>query len=93
MNNTVTTAEIKRRGMAAIEEGLRLGPLHILKHNKPAAVVLSEEEYQRLAQSAVSLPEGLSALQWLLRHRGTGSLDKAEIDASLQAERDSWGGT
>jgi len=48
MNNTVTVAEIKRRGMAAIEEGLRRGPVHILKRNKPAAVVLSEEESQRL---------------------------------------------
>ncbi len=93
MDNTVTTAEIKRRGMAAIEEGLRQGPLHILKHNKPAAVVLSEAEYQRLAQGAASLPEGLSALQWLLSHPGTGSLDKAQIDAGLQAERDSWNGT
>lgn len=93
MDNTVTTAEIKRRGMAAIEEGLRQGPLHILKHNKPAAVVLSEAEYQRLARSAASLPEGLSALQWLLRHPGAGKLDKAEIDAGLQAERDGWDGS
>jgi hypothetical protein len=31
--------------MAAIEEGLRHGPLHIVKRNKPAAVVLSEDEY------------------------------------------------
>ena len=29
MNNTLTAAEIKRRGMAAIEEGLRKGPVHI----------------------------------------------------------------
>ena len=45
MNNTVTVAEIKRRGMAAIEDGLRRGPLHIVKRKKPAAVVLSEDEY------------------------------------------------
>ena len=48
MHNTVTVAEIKRRGMAAIEEGLRRGPVRIIKRNKPAAVVLTEEEYQRL---------------------------------------------
>ncbi len=41
--NTLTFAEIKRRGMAAIEEGLRCGPVHIVKRNLPAAVVLSEE--------------------------------------------------
>jgi PHD/YefM family antitoxin component YafN of YafNO toxin-antitoxin module len=50
MDNTVTAAEIKRRGMAAIEEGLGHGPLHILKRNKPAAVVLSEAEYRQLIQ-------------------------------------------
>ncbi len=33
-NNTVTIAEIKRRGMAAIEDGLRRGPLHIVKRNQ-----------------------------------------------------------
>ena len=30
MTNTLTTAEIKRRGMAAIEESLRRGPVHSL---------------------------------------------------------------
>ncbi len=39
MANVLTAAELKRRGMVAIEEGLRAGPLHILKRNKPAAVV------------------------------------------------------
>jgi hypothetical protein len=36
--NSLTAAELKRRGMAAIEEGLRKGPVHLVKHNKPAAV-------------------------------------------------------
>lgn len=40
--------EQNERKMAAIEEGLRLGPLYIMRRNKPSAVVLSEEEYQRL---------------------------------------------
>jgi len=91
MDNIVTTAELKRRGMAAIEEGLSRGPLHILKRNKPAAVVLSEEDYQRLVQGRGSPPAGLSAVQWLLRHPGPGKLGKTAIDAELQAERDAWG--
>jgi len=86
MNNTVTVAEIKRRGMAAIEEGLRRGPLHIVKRNKPAAVVLSEDEYLRLANGKAAQP-GLTALQWLLAQPVTGKRSKAEIDASLDAER------
>jgi PHD/YefM family antitoxin component YafN of YafNO toxin-antitoxin module len=48
MSNTITVGELKRRGMAAIEDGLRRGPVRIIKRNKPAAVVLSEEEYLRL---------------------------------------------
>lgn len=46
--NILTNAELKRRGLAAIEDGLRHGPVHIVKRNLPAAVVLSEDEYERL---------------------------------------------
>lgn len=91
MNNTVTTSEIKRRGMAAIEEGLSRGPLHILKRNRPAAVVLSEEAYQRLLLGRAPTPAGMSAMQWLLSQPTTGTRGKAEIDADVQAERDAWG--
>lgn len=36
--NTLTAAELNRRGMAAIEEGLRGGPIHIVKRNRPTAI-------------------------------------------------------
>lgn len=88
MNNILTVAEIKRRGMAAIEEGLRRGPVHIVKRNKPAAVVLSEEEYQRLLGRRSAAPEGLTAVQWLLAHSGGGTRDREQIDADLRSERD-----
>ena len=89
MNNTLTDAELKRRGMAAIEEGLRRGPVHILKRNKCVAVVLSEEEYQRLAHNRVASPEGMSAVQWLLSRPVSGKRSKAKIDAYVKGER-SW---
>ena len=89
--NTLTVAELKRRGMAAIEEGLRHGPVHLMKRNKPSAVVLSEEEYARLAQAkAGAAPVGMSAVQWLLSQRTTGTKRKAQIDKALRAERESW---
>lgn len=88
MQNTVTVGEIKRRGMAAIEEGLLQGPLHIIKRNKSAAVILSEEDYQRLTGVQVPSIQGLTAMQWLLAQPVTGTRDKAEIDASLTRERD-----
>lgn len=86
--NTLTVSELKRRGMAAIEEGLRTGPVHIVKRNKPAAVVLSEVEYQLLVHGRMNAPGGVSAAQWLLNHRSAGRRSKAQIDASLAAERD-----
>lgn len=87
MTNTLTAAEIKRRGMAAIEEGLRRGPVHIFKRNKPAAVVLSEADYQRLAHGKVVALEGMTAVQWLLERKEPGGRSKARIDADLKAER------
>ena len=85
--NTLTVAELKRRGMAAIEDGLRLGPLHIVKRNRPSAVVLSEDEYQRLTHGKVSPPGGVTAMQWLLSQPATGKRSKAQMDAALKAER------
>ncbi len=87
MTNTLTVAELKRRGMAAIEEGLRRGPVHIVKRNKPAAVVLSEEDYQRLVGGQSTVRPGLTAMQWLLAQSTTGTRDKADIDAQLAEER------
>jgi len=84
--NTLTVAELKRRGMAAIEDGLRSGPVHIVKRNRPAAVVLSEDDYQRLAHGKAA-PSGLTAMQWLLSQPAAGKRSKAKIDADLKAER------
>ncbi|MDF5828745.1 type II toxin-antitoxin system Phd/YefM family antitoxin [Pseudomonas aeruginosa] len=63
MNNTLTVAELKRRGMAAIEEGLKHGPVHILKRNRPTAVVVSEEEYQRLTRVRSPSKPSVTAVQ------------------------------
>lgn len=88
MPNTLTTAELKRRGMAAIEEGLRHGPVHLMKRNQPTAVVLSEAEYQRLLSRAEPDLPGMTAVQWLLNQPSTGTRERIEIDRSLQQERD-----
>jgi len=87
MQNTITVAEIKRRGMAAIEEGLEHGPLHIVKRNRASAVVLSEAEFARLTRGQSHHPQGLSAVQWLLAHAGEGERRKADVDATLRGGR------
>ena len=35
--NIPTNEQIKRRGIAAVEEALRTGPVHLVKRNRPAA--------------------------------------------------------
>jgi len=89
MTNTITVGELERRGMAAIEEGLARGPVHIVKRNKVAAVVLSEAEYQRLTRAQPPSVPGLTALQWLLTQPAPGARSKQDIDDALAGER-SW---
>ena len=88
--NSLSAAELKRRGMAAIEEGLRHGPVHITKHNKAAAVVLSEEDYARLSRGKENKAVGVTALQWLLSQPSRGTIRKDKLDRELREERESW---
>lgn len=89
--NSLTAAELKRRGMAAIEERLRHGPVHLVKRNRAAAVVLSEAQYAELTQAKQGPAHpGMTALQWLLSQPATGSKSKRQLDRELRAERDSW---
>lgn len=87
MENTLTAAELKRRGMAAIEEGLARGPVRIIKRNRAVAVVLSVAEYGRLTTAQPLAEPGLTALQWLLTHGTTDGRSKEEIDESLARDR------
>ena len=63
--NIVPAQEIKRRGMAAVDEALSQGPVHIIKNNRPQYVVLTEERYQELieAQEEATLARIRSSLQ------------------------------
>jgi len=88
--NVLGSAELKRRGIAAVEQALRAGPVHLLKRNRPAAVVLSEADYNRLRRLA-DRPSGAqsSCLDWLLAlPPAAQARSKREIDAELQQERD-----
>jgi hypothetical protein len=87
MQNTLTVAELKRRGAAAIEDGLKRGPIRIMKHNKSAGVVLSEREYERLLASQGRRVPGLTAMEWLLAHSSPGRRGKRDLDRRLRDER------
>ena len=64
-------------------------PRQDLKHknNKPAAVVLSELEYQRLTQARAAVPGGITTVQWLLTQPTSGKRGKKQIDTDLKAQR------
>ena len=49
--NIVPAQEIKRRGIAAVDEALAKGPVHIIKNNRPQYVVLTEESYRELLEA------------------------------------------
>ena len=46
--NAIPAQEIKRRGIAAVDELIAKGDLHVIRNNRPQYVVLSEERYQEL---------------------------------------------
>ena len=49
--NSIPAQDIKLRGLAAVDEALREGPVHIIKNNRPSYVVLSEAAYAELLES------------------------------------------
>ena len=46
--NAIPAQEIKRRGIAAVDDLIAKGDLHVIRNNRPQYVVLSEERYQEL---------------------------------------------
>jgi PHD/YefM family antitoxin component YafN of YafNO toxin-antitoxin module len=86
---TLPAQELKRRGLAALDKLLPAGPVHVIRNNRPAAVVLSPEEYDRLT----ARPAKPGSLWDFIEAAGTtahATRTRDEIDADLRAERDSW---
>lgn len=83
---TIPALEVKRRGVAALEEALKNGPVHIIKNNRPACVVISEEDYALLKKerSTTNLWDLLDNRPW------KGSRSKKDIDKQLHTERNNW---
>ena len=46
--NVIPAQEIKRRGIAAVDDRIAEGDVHVIRNNQPQYVVLSEERYQEL---------------------------------------------
>ena len=87
--NTLSTVDLQRRGIAAIEKALAFWPVHIMKHKKPAAVILQESEYQNLIQTT-SRKQNPGAAHWIMNYKPAGLRSKEEIDRQIANERNSW---
>jgi PHD/YefM family antitoxin component YafN of YafNO toxin-antitoxin module len=48
---TIAAREIKRRGIQAVQDALKEGPVHIIKNDQPTFVVLDEEHYRELVEA------------------------------------------
>lgn len=49
--NTLAAQEVKRRGISAVDEVLKNGPVHIIKNNQPQYVVMTEQRYRELVEA------------------------------------------
>jgi len=52
--NTISSSEIKRRGIGAVDELMENGPVHVIRNNTPAYVVLTEESYKMIIDGLIS---------------------------------------
>lgn len=82
--NSIPAQEIKRRGISAVDEALRNGPVHIIKNNRPSYVVLTEVAFAEFLQvQQEALRESLRASLEDLKAGRTNRYDDA--DALMRA--------
>jgi PHD/YefM family antitoxin component YafN of YafNO toxin-antitoxin module len=92
--NSIPAAEVKRRGVAALDEAAKSGPVHIIRNNRPIGVYMSEQEYARLlaeSRAAATPIAGASVWELILDRPYEGTRTKEQIDAQLHEERAGWG--
>ena len=46
---TIPAAEIRRRGLSVVDKALKRGPVHVLKDNEPAYVIMAEDQFRELS--------------------------------------------
>jgi hypothetical protein len=92
--NSLPASEVKRRGVAALEEAARRGPVHVIRNNRPAGVYMSEADYARLLAAARPprrAGSGVDVWDLILNRPYVGTRTGAEIETELREERKSWG--
>jgi PHD/YefM family antitoxin component YafN of YafNO toxin-antitoxin module len=81
--NSIPAQEIKRRGISAVDEALRQGPVHIIKNNRPQYVVLTEERFADLLEAQASAVR--DSLRTSLEDLKAGRITRYDdVDALMQ---------
>lgn len=90
--NTITIAEIKRGGMAALDQAMNRGTTTIMKRNRPAAIVLTPVAYEALLAKVAQTTPGNSTLDWLLHmpEVSTPALDDHAMAQRLAGLQSDW---
>lgn len=82
--NSIPAQDIKRRGISAVDEALRDGPVHVIKNNRPSYVVLTEAAYAELLEG--SQDAARAHLRESLKDLEAGRTNRYEsADALMQA--------
>ncbi len=85
--NVVPAQEVKRRGIAAVDEALEQGPVHIIKNNRPQYVVLTEERYSELLEAQEEA--ALARLKDSLKDAKAGRVTRHDSVEALMRHMDS----
>jgi len=81
--NSLPAQEIKRRGLAAVDEVIDNGDVHVIRNNQPQYVILSEARYQELVAEANE--SYLARVKAALQDVKSGKVQRfATADALLQ---------
>ncbi len=91
--NTITLAELKRGGMHALDATLKHGPTFLMKRNRPAAVVLTHEYYQRLQSAQVvppALPPNALAMFLAAPAAPSGGLSGEALQRRVEEAKGEW---
>ena len=86
--NTIPAQEIKRRGIAAVNDLIAKGDVHIIRNNQPQYVVISQERYEELleAQEEAQLARIRASLEDLKAGRVRRFASTEELIQALDLE-------
>jgi PHD/YefM family antitoxin component YafN of YafNO toxin-antitoxin module len=88
--NTIAAGIIKRSGISAVDRQLAEGPVHVITHNEPRYVIMSEAQYRaqrdELREAAIARVHAVQAE--LAAGRGLRFDSVDDLMAAIEAAED-----